>query len=125
MTGAGYRDEDMQFRRVAGPPLYQHTAEGPVRYVVVANEDGVLGYLWVSDAADAAGYVARRSGGDVAMNSGGYWLRKLRPGKAEGLPPSQALATLPVDSGSPMTGRIVTGSEGTAPSLAVLKELAG
>lgn len=68
----------MQFRRVSGPPLYQHTAEGPVRYVVVANEDGVLGYLWV-----------------------------------------------PLDSGSPMTGRIVTGSEGTAPSLTVLKELAG
>lgn len=125
MTGGGYRDEDMQFKVVAGPPLYRNTADGPVRYVVVANEDGVLGYLWVSDPADAAGYVPRRSGGDVAMNSGGYWLRKLRPGKAAGLAPSQALAQVPADSGARMTGRIVAGSEGTAPSLAVLRELAG
>lgn len=122
---SGYRDEDVQFKVVDGPPLYRNTAEGPVRYVVVANGDGVLGYLWISDAVDAAGYVPRRSGGDVAMNSGGYWLRKLRAGKATGLLPSQALAGLPADSGSPMTGRIVTGSEGTAPSLAVLKDLAG
>lgn len=122
---SGYRDEDMQFKVVDGPPLYRNTADGPVHYVVLANDDGVLGYLWCNDQSDAAGYVARRSGGDVAMNAGGFWLRKLRAAKAAGLPPSRGIAGLAGEPGGPMTGRVVAGSEGTAPTLAVLKALAG
>lgn len=124
MTGGGYRDEDLEFKPVSGPPRYRNTASGPVRYAVVANRDGVIGYLWASDADDGAGYEWRRAAGDVAANAGVPWYQKLRAAKAEGLAPSQALARLAATAGDPATGWVVPGSEGTAPSLAALKELA-
>jgi hypothetical protein len=124
-TGGGYRDEDLEFKTVpGGPARYGYAAGGPVRYAVIANQDGVLGYLWGSDPDDAAGYEYRRSAGDVAANAGVPWYQRLRAAKARGLMPSQALAELATDPGDPVTGRVVPGSEGTAPSLAALKELA-
>jgi len=123
-TGGGYRDEDLEFKPVSGPQRYGYTASGPVRYVVVANQDGVIGYLWACDPDDAAGYEYRRSAGDVAANAGVPWYQRLRTAKARGLRPSQALAELAADPGDPVTGRVVPGSEGTAPSLAAVKELA-
>jgi hypothetical protein len=124
MTGGGYRDEDLEFKPVSGPPRYASTASGPVRYVVVANQEGVIGYLWAADSDDAAGYEFRKSAGAVAANAGVSWYQKLRAAKAEGIPPSQALARLSAEPGHPVTGRVIPGSEGTAPSLAILKELA-
>lgn len=124
MTGGGYRDEDVQFKQVSGPDDYGRAATGPVRYVVVANADGVLGYLWASDADDAAGFEPVAARGADAINAGGSWKRKLRPSKAEGLPPSAAIMRLDAGSAGDRTGRIVSGSEGTAPSLAVLRQLA-
>ena len=124
MTGGGYREEDLEFRPVSGPPRYGHTASGPVRYVVIANQDGVIGYLWASDPDDAAGYEFRRSAGDVAANAGVPWYQRLREAKARGLSPSQALAELAAQPGDPVTGRIVPGSEGAAPGLSAIKELA-
>jgi hypothetical protein len=125
MTGGGYRNEDLEFKPVSGPPRYGHTASGPVRYVVVANQDGVIGYLWASDADDSAGYEYLRSAGDVAANAGVPWYQKLRSAKADGLTPTQALERLASGPDDPVIGRIVPGSEGTAPSLAAVKELAG
>jgi len=124
MTGGGYRDEDLEFKPVAGPPRYGNTASGPVRYVVVANQDGVIGYLWASDADDGAGYEYLRSAGDAAANAGVPWYQRLRAAKADGLTPSQALVRLAAEPGDPVIGRVVPGSEGTAPSLAAVKELA-
>jgi hypothetical protein len=124
-TGGGYRDEDLEFKPVpGGPARYGNAATGPVRYVVIANQDGVIGYLWGSDAEDAAGYEYRRSAGDVAANAGVPWYQKLRSAKARGLRPSQALAEFAAGPGDPVAGRVVPGSEGTAPGLAALKDLA-
>jgi hypothetical protein len=123
-TGGGYRDEDLEFKPVSGPARYGFKASGPVRYVVVANQDGVLGYLWASDPDDAAGYERRRSAGDAAANAGVPWYQRLRTAKVRGLPPSRALAELADDPGDSVTGRVVAGSEGTLPSLTALKELA-
>jgi len=103
---------------------YADTAPGPVQYVLVANDDGVLGYLWACDESGAAGYEHRRSAADVAVAVTAFWRRKLRGPKAVGLPPSQAIAKLTAEPPQPTTGRIVAGSAGVAPSVAVLVELA-
>jgi len=124
MNGGGYRDVDMEFKPVSGPASYGNKADGPVQYVLVANGDGVLGYLWFSDQADAAGWIARRSAGDIAVNAGGFWIVGLRPSKAEGLPPSQAVARMSTEDGGPVAGRIVHGSEGTVQGVDVLRQLA-
>lgn len=124
MTGGGYRNEDLEFKHVSGPPRYASAAGGPVQYVLVANQDGPIGYLWASDQDDAAGYEFIRSGGAPAANAGVVWYERLRSAKADGLPPSAALSRLAEDR-DPVTGHIVTGSLGVAPSLAVLKDLAG
>lgn len=124
-TGGGYRDEDLEFTPVSGRPRYANAAGGPVRYMAVANAEGVIGYLWASDPDDAAGYEYLRAAGDVAANAGVPWYQRLRAAKAAGLPPSRALDQLAAEPGDPVTGRVVRGSDGTAPSLAFLKELAG
>jgi hypothetical protein len=124
-TGGGYRDEDLEFKPVpGGPARYGSAARGPVRYVVVANQDGVIGYLWASDPDDAAGYEYLRSAGDIAANAGVPWYQRLRAAKARGLRPSQALAEFAAEPGNPVTGRVVPGSEGMAPDLGTLKHLA-
>jgi hypothetical protein len=51
MTRGGWKDEDLHFRLVDSPPSYAYTTDGPVRYAVVANDNGVLGYLWASNRA--------------------------------------------------------------------------
>ncbi|HEY0640176.1 MAG TPA: hypothetical protein VGD67_21310 [Pseudonocardiaceae bacterium] len=118
------RERAMDHRTVDGLATYRFTADGPVQYVLVAGDEGVLGYLWASDDADAAGFEARRSAGDEAFNAAMAWLQRLREHKAVGLPPSQAIAQLTSEPECPVNGRIVPASAGMAPSLHVLKELA-
>src|SRR4051794_6095617 len=110
MTGGGYRDEDLQFKPVNPRPRYANTANGPVRYLAVANQNGVIGYLWASDPDDAAGYEYLRSAGDDAANAGVPWYQRLRAAKAAGLPPSQALDRLAAEPGDPTIGRVVRDS---------------
>lgn len=124
MTGGGYRDEDLQFRPVDNPMSYGREATGPVRYCVVANDDGVIGYLWASETSDAAGYEWVRTAGDNAANAGVYWYRRLREAKTAGLPPQRALRWLTDEPGGPVNGHVVPGSESTMPSLEALRQLA-
>lgn len=116
--------EPLQFKVVGGPEDYGDTAESTVRYVVVANRSGVLGYLWAADEEDSAGYEPRPAGGGDAFNAGSPWIMKLREAKARSLKPSQALAELSELPGDEQMGRVVPGSEAEAPSLAALTELA-
>jgi hypothetical protein len=127
--GADERDvkratEPLQFKVVGGPEDYGDTGDSTIRYVVVANSAGILGYLWAADDHDSAGYVPRPAGGGSAFNAGTPWTMKLRGAKARHLKPSQALAELSKLPGDEQMGRVVPGSEAEAPSLAALKELA-
>ncbi|MFI6449501.1 hypothetical protein [Kitasatospora sp. NPDC050543] len=57
--------EDMQFRVAEGGPVnYTYRTDRAVEYVAVANDDGLLGYLWACDADDAAGWQVRPAGRD-------------------------------------------------------------
>ncbi|HEU5475301.1 MAG TPA: hypothetical protein VFV67_32060 [Actinophytocola sp.] len=124
MTGDGWKTEDLQPRVVAGPPSYERTTDKPVRYVAVANDAGVLGYLWAADEDGAAGYEPRTAAGGDAFNAGVWWYQKLREQKALDVLPSAAIAALAALPDGPRTGHVVPGSEGEAISLATLRELA-
>ncbi|MFF5981695.1 hypothetical protein ACFY78_22885 [Streptomyces olindensis] len=119
-------DEDVHFDSVSSPPQYRNHTDRPVQYfTVVDKEDGsVLGYLWASDADDAAHYEPRKAGGPRAANEGGFWIRRLRERKARGLCPTQVLVDLYNDPEPGGRGRPLSGSLTDAPNAAAVEALA-
>ncbi|WP_244176907.1 hypothetical protein [Streptomyces albus] len=75
-------------------PGYRRTADGEVQYVPVHGEHGVLGYLWASDAANAASFEPRDAADEEGRQAGLMWLDRLNSAYERGLAPSQALAEL-------------------------------
>jgi hypothetical protein len=68
------RTEALQREEADSPPRYASTTGKPVRYAAVVDRAGtVLGYVWVNDEDDAAGWQYRRAGGDDAFNMGALW----------------------------------------------------
>ncbi|GAA4659527.1 hypothetical protein GCM10023347_08640 [Streptomyces chumphonensis] len=114
--------EDLRPRAVGGSEDYGYVAEGPVSYVAVGSGEGVLGFLWASDAEDAAGFEPRGGAGDAAFNAAVAWAGLLRECRAKGLDPTQALAELSRDGGDEAIGRAVPGTLGQAPTLTALRE---
>ncbi|MFJ1752749.1 type VII secretion system-associated protein [Kitasatospora sp. NPDC088134] len=118
------QDMEMSFAE-GGPPHYAYSTDKPVEYVAVANaRSGLIGYLWVCDEDDAAGWERRPVAGDDAYNGSGFWVLRFRETKARGLTPSQALAELATLDGGVESGRIVPGSHARAESVAQLREIA-
>lgn len=117
--------ESLQWEEVDSPPRYANTTDKPVRYAAVADRSGtVLGYLWLNDEDDAAGWQYRRAGGDEAFNMGALWAGELHEAKEKGLTPSAALDAMMREYGPEDPSHIVPGSVTDAPSLQVVKELA-
>ncbi|WP_326817534.1 hypothetical protein OIE61_22555 [Streptomyces sp. NBC_01762] len=115
----------MQFRRIAGPPRYNRVAQGPVRYVRVAADNGVvIGYVWANDEDEAAGWVTPPELGAAEINAGAAWLRKLRDAKAREIAPTALLAELIRDTSDIQGSRVVPGSPAESTTLDGLKELA-
>ncbi|WP_432035670.1 hypothetical protein [Streptomyces cucumeris] len=73
---------------------YKRTVDGAVKYVAVQGECGVIGYLWASDAENAASFEPRDHADDEAYRAGLVWLDRLRSAHDRGLSPSQALGEL-------------------------------
>ncbi|WP_327367525.1 hypothetical protein [Streptomyces sp. NBC_01217] len=73
---------------------YARSADGEVQYVPVRGEHGLLGYLWASDAENAASFEPRDIGDEESYAAGLLWLDRLRSTHDRGLSPSQALAEL-------------------------------
>ncbi|MGW5277799.1 hypothetical protein ACWEQP_35980 [Streptomyces sp. NPDC004044] len=114
----------MQFKRIAGPPRYNRFARGPVQYVRVAADTGVvIGYVWANDEDDAAGWVTPPGLGAAEINAGAAWLRKLRDAKARELAPTALLAELLRDTSDIQGSRVVPGSPTRSTTLDELKEL--
>ncbi|TVL90647.1 hypothetical protein CD790_20940 [Streptomyces sp. SAJ15] len=90
----------------------------------MVGERGVLGYLWASDADDAASYEPRKAAEDEGYEAGLRWLERLQQAKEHGLRPSEALSefsALPVTEG---LGRVQREAAKVAIDLATLRELA-
>ncbi len=117
----------MWFNQVSpGPSRYQGRTEKPVQYfAVVGKRDGVvLGYVWAGDEDDAAAWEPRQAAGPRALMEGSGWFHRLEEAKGRGILPSQALAELLADPEG-NRGRALPGSLAEAPTLAVVKALAG
>ena len=118
--------DDLEMSLVPGGPTdYAESTDGPVRYVTVANDEGfVIGYLWAAEHDDAADFLPRPAAGIPARQATGTWVTQLRYRKERDLTPVQALAELADFAGNVNSGRVVPGSEATAPSLDALNEIA-
>ncbi|MBO3749512.1 hypothetical protein J5X84_25830 [Streptosporangiaceae bacterium NEAU-GS5] len=122
----GYLTEDLQLREVSGPPSYRGITSGPVQYIAIANQSGVvIAYIYANDEDDVAGWQARPDVGHEA-HSGYYpWMIKLRACKARGLPPSAALDELvrdEVDTPQDPRSHVVPGPRRHADSLEALRD---
>ncbi|MDH6109177.1 hypothetical protein P3T36_006260 [Kitasatospora sp. MAP12-15] len=73
---------------------YGRQASGPVQYVPVVGESGVLGYLWASDAESAASFEACDAVDLDGYRAGLVWLDRLQKAYDRGLLPTAALAEL-------------------------------
>ena len=117
--------EDLELRPLSGGPQdYASTTDQPVSHVAVANEAGLLGYLWVCDAGDAADFLPAESAGDHGYHAWIAWAGLLRDRKGRGLSPSQALAELSGIPGHARCGRIVPGTRTEGRDLETLRNLA-
>ncbi|MFI6723547.1 hypothetical protein [Streptomyces atratus] len=82
---------------------YKRSTDGEVQYVPVRGEHGVLGYLWASDAENAASFEPLDAADEEGYKAGLLWLERLRSAYDRGLAPSEALrrlADLPDENGS-------------------------
>lgn len=123
----GYMTEDLELRVIAGPPRYRARTEGPVEYLTVADQGGVVvGYIYANDGDDAAGWVSHAAAGHHAHSAYPPWMAKLRVCKARGLLPSAALTELVrdgTDSTENPRSRVQVARH-CAPSVAGLREKA-
>lgn len=87
------REDAVSHEPGPGPDTYAPTTGGPVRYAPAVSGDGiVLGYVWASEAEDAAGFVERAAAGTVnATNAAAVWRRRLARAHDRGLPALRAL----------------------------------
>ncbi|MEU9006524.1 hypothetical protein [Streptomyces sp. NPDC048551] len=84
---------------------YGRQAEGPVRYLPVAGSQGVMGYLWASDAEGAASFEPRDAADLDAYRAGLVWLERLQEAYDRGLSPTAALVELGKCPEGPVAGR--------------------
>ncbi|MFJ2580011.1 hypothetical protein [Kitasatospora aureofaciens] len=73
---------------------YRRTAAGDVRYIPIADEHGTLGYLWASDAENAASFEPLDVDHDERHRAALGWLDRLRSAYDRNLSPTQALTEL-------------------------------
>ncbi|MFD7662871.1 hypothetical protein [Streptomyces sp. NPDC059788] len=73
---------------------YKRSVDGTVQYVPVQDKNGVLGYLWASDAENGASFEPRDLDSDEKYKAALAWLKRLNSAYSRGLSPSQALAEL-------------------------------
>ncbi len=119
----GYMTEDLEMREVSGPPKYTSRTDRPVEHVTLRTTAGeVMGYIYVNDDDDAAGWQSQAGSSPAAQNHASFWLRILHDAKKLGLKPSAALDEM-LRATDP-SSHVVAGSRTTSINLAALKALA-
>ncbi|MBT2399445.1 hypothetical protein J7E89_26655 [Streptomyces sp. ISL-100] len=81
----------------------------------MSSAHGVLGYLWASDAEEAASFEPRDDALEEGYKTGLLWLDRLHSAYSRGLSPSRALTELAGSTGADRPGSM---------DLASLRELA-
>lgn len=99
--------DDVHFRLVGDPSGFRMRPERLIAYLPVADDDGILGYLWWSDTEHAAGFTPRPHRGPVAYNAAGVWNKRLQKQEEHVSCPSEAVAELLCSTGTRFYGRLV------------------
>lgn len=123
--------EDLEFRlsETSSDTKYARVASGPISALPIARDraDGrvqLLGYLWGSNAENAAGYVARQDAAPDSFNVGGIWRQRLIDAKAQGLSPEEAILGCASYEANPNFGYANIADAQPETTLADLKALA-
>ncbi|MGW1433489.1 hypothetical protein ACWD6K_33335 [Streptomyces sp. NPDC002431] len=109
------------------PPFtasYRRQATGRVQYLPVLGGKGLLGYLWASDAENAASFEPRDAADVDGYRAGLVWLDRLQAAYDRGLSPSAALAELAGAPSDPVAGQAAGAALLDAGDFATLRELA-
>ncbi|MFE6662756.1 hypothetical protein ACFVFH_04210 [Streptomyces sp. NPDC057697] len=106
-------------------PGYRRVASGPVLYFPVRSQDGVLGYLWASDAEGAASFEARDDADLDGYRAGLVWLDRLKDAYGRGLGPGAALLELMNAPSNPVAGTPAGAAPLEVNEFRALRELAG
>lgn len=117
----GPLSQDVVFEQVGESPNFSRTSSSQVEYLEVVASGEVLGFLWASDEADAAGFAIRKAAGGVANNAAVAWNKELTKARANGLSPVRALQRLAEGAGLGTFGTVSSGSRATAETSAALK----
>ena len=119
----GYMTEDLELHVVSGPPKYTSRTDKPVDHITLQTTAGeVMGYIYVNDDDDAAGWHPHIGASPTAQNHAAFWMRILLDFKKRGLKPSAALDQM-LRTTHP-SSHVVPGSRTTSTNLAALKLLA-
>ncbi|MFB9467808.1 hypothetical protein [Streptomyces cinereospinus] len=103
---------------------YRRSTEGQVQYLPVRRGQETLGYLWASDAENAAGFEPKGVGDDAVYRAGLVWLERLRSAHDRGLSPSAALAESAGLADEEGAGRVAVAARPQSSDLAALRGLA-
>ncbi|MFJ2203301.1 hypothetical protein [Streptomyces violaceusniger] len=104
---------------------YPFLTESAVRYLPVTLEGVVLGYLWASEADDAADYEPCAAAAPAGLDAGLVWGPRLMRAWGEGLTPLQVLCRWKGEPEHPDAGGIAADAEERVmPSTDALEELA-
>ncbi|MEV7717368.1 hypothetical protein [Streptomyces sp. NPDC088184] len=106
-------------------PAYRRVASGRVLYFPVHGQDGVLGYLWASDAEGAASFEARDAADPDGYRAGLVWVDRLQAAYERGLSPVAALVELRGLPSTPVAGALAGASPLEVNEFWKLRELAG
>lgn len=105
-----WKDDDVHFRVVSGPPTYAHHSDDPVIAAPVRRGDDLRGYL-VTSADPAGGVLVLLAGYDdedyVNIHSD-HWWRILADGAANGIPAHELFDSLVGTAGPERSGAVGT-----------------
>ncbi|MUL43265.1 hypothetical protein FZ103_19190 [Streptomonospora sp. PA3] len=87
-------------------PGYKMATDSAVRYLPAYRGDVLLGYLWVAETDDAAGFVPRAKARADGHRAERRWIDRMREAESQGLPPSEMLRSWIGAEEDPKAGRL-------------------
>lgn len=90
----------------SAPDTYRLFSRTAVRYLPVALQGNVIGYLWASDAERAAGFVRCAGSGVAGVQATTWWESRLKEAYAAGRTPLEAIRSWAGAREVPMAGHV-------------------
>ncbi|MBF6215436.1 hypothetical protein IU433_30440 [Nocardia puris] len=102
---------------------FNRSTDGPVVYMPVIGEPGLLGYLWASDAGSAMSFEPYWPE-DAGYAAGLVWLDRIGRAYAGGMTPLRALEAMATYPDDPVSGKAISGESREVSDLSELYSMA-